>query len=1091
MVDTMSYYHSDAHESNEAIYDEWGFHDSKDVSIDFLFPNGIYIQLDVPRNATIKHVKDILWRTAVTYPLFNMLAERNQYIFNYVNNCGGMDNITDENKHITEYDLFEECPLMKLVPCKGDIEQQNVVNEIKKLARPDGMLNMKFDEEIDCFRRDMRKEAESISKQRDNLHWKEFMVQHYPPTKVPFTQQYSVRDLGVIYINNENLKQPIYSQINPDWSVTELTKDALQKVLMEVALPSANPDDYVLHAEGKEYIVGEETPIYCFKYLRDALLVKNDDTAFKSSKKGGNPPEVSLVHVATVRCFINQNSHSFFEHKSSETPEVPPKTGRKFYTSWNVNHSLAMQVSKVRCRSKWGRDSKKPKELFVHIGVYNGTEALCETCFTREPSVKSDNENGCDYTWDEKAGKLSFPMNLTDLPRSAKMCLTLCSINKNKLIKAASSKGNVWKSIVTNGNPIAWINTPLFDHRGFLKTGKKKFLLWEWSVDQDADSKYLFPQGPVLQNSDDENAIAIEILFPQPFNAAIPVQYPSEDKILEEAARLAEKENLTSNSSKFHDFQLTEILKKDRFTKLNDEESRLLWQLRLECMERYPESLPKVLSVVNWSDNKEVAMVHSLITAWPNIEPDRAMELLNVHYADLKVRQFAIRCFEQLTDVSLQNYMLQLVQALKFELYLDNALCKFLIFRAWQNRKIGHYLFWHLKAEVCNKSSLVMRARYCVMIEAYLYGNIPHLHQLHRQNEAFIKMKSLNERVKDPSIGIKEIKTKARAALKETAAQYVEALSKVECPLDPNIDLKELVIDDCKVMNSKMRPLWLVFKQSYRDKKISIIYKNGDDLRQDMLTLQILTIMDQIWKEEGLDMKMIPYKCLATGSDSGLIEVVSPANTIANIQKERSGGAVNSSFRYKSLLEWITDMAVKHDISRQEAIDNFTYSCAGYCVATYVLGIGDRHSDNIMVTEKGHLFHIDFGHILGNFKYKLKIKRERVPFVLTQDFINVINKGEINVKEDFNKFKDLCLRLYLLLRSKGHLFITLFALMLESGLPELTSVKNLEFLRDTLCLNEEEKKARSSFLKDFNHAITNAWTVSMNWNIHNMVRDNS
>ena len=53
------------------------------------------------------------------------------------------------------------------------------------------------------------------------------------------------------------------------------------------------------------------------------------------------------------------------------------------------------------------------------------------------------------------------------------------------------------------------------------------------------------------------------------------------------------------------------------------------------------------------------------------------------------------------------------------------------------------------------------------------------------------------------------------------------------------------------------------------------------------------------------------------------------------------------------------------------------------------------------------LFHIDFGHILGNFKYKLKIKRERVPFVLTQDFINVINKGEINVKEDFNKFKDV------------------------------------------------------------------------------------
>lgn len=51
------------------------------------------------------------------------------------------------------------------------------------------------------------------------------------------------------------------------------------------------------------------------------------------------------------------------------------------------------------------------------------------------------------------------------------------------------------------------------------------------------------------------------------------------------------------------------------------------------------------------------------------------------------------------SDDELLQYLIQLVQVLKYESYLDCDLTTFLLERALSNRRIGHFLFWHLRQE--------------------------------------------------------------------------------------------------------------------------------------------------------------------------------------------------------------------------------------------------------------------------------------------------------------------------------------------------------------------------------------------------------
>ena len=120
------------------------------------------------------------------------------------------------------------------------------------------------------------------------------------------------------------------------------------------------------------------------------------------------------------------------------------------------------------------------------------------------------------------------------------------------------------------------------------------------------------------------------------------------------------------------------------------------------------------------------------------------------------------------------------------------------------------------------------------------------------------------------------------------------------------------------------------------------MFKKGDDLRQDILTIQLFKVMFNMWFDRGLKLKMSNYTVISTGYFQGMLEIVTESETLAQIHRNYGITAPLSS---KPLKQWL-DKEIKNN---QLYINNFKLSCVSYCLATFVLGIGDRHNDNLMI----------------------------------------------------------------------------------------------------------------------------------------------
>lgn len=1031
----------------------WTKEENQNVAVDFLLPTGVYLNFPVSRNANLSTIKKVLWHRAQYEPLFHMLSDPEAYVFTCVNQTAEQQELEDEQRRLCDIQPF--LPVLRLVAREGDRVKKLINSQISLLI---GKGLHEFDSlqdpEVNDFRGKMRQFCEEAAARRQQLGWEAWLQYSFPLQLEPSARSWGPGTLRVpnrallVNVKFEGSEESFTFQVSTKDVPLALMACALRKKATVFRQPLVEqPEDYTLQVNGKhEYLYGSY-PLCQFQYICSCL-------------HSGLTPHLTMVHSSSILAMRDEQSNPAPQVQKPRTkpPPIPMKKPSSV-SLWSLEQPFYIELIQG---SKVNADERM--KLVVQAGLFHGNETLCKTVSSSEVSVCSE------PVWKQR---LEFDINVCDLPRMARLCFALYAVIE-KAKKARSTKKKSKKADC----PIAWANLMLFDYKDQLKTGER--CLYMWPSVPDEKGELLNPCGTVRSNPNTESAAALVIFLPEV--APHPVYYPSLDKILE-LGRLGEHGRFTEEEQ----LQLREILERRGSGELYEHEKDLVWKMRHEIQEHFPEALARLLLVTKWNKHEDVAQMLYLLCSWPELPVLSALELLDFSFPDRHVGSFAIKSLRKLTDDELFQYLLQLVQVLKYESYLDCELTKFLLDRALANRRIGHFLFWHLRSEMHVPS---VSLRFGLIMEAYCRGSTHHMKVLMKQGEALSKLKALNDVVKVSSQKTTKPQTKELMHLCMRQETYLEALSHLQSPLDPSTLLAEVCVEQCTFMDSKMKPLWVMYsnEEAGSDGAVGIIFKNGDDLRQDMLTLQMIQLMDILWKQEGLDLRMTPYGCLSTGDRTGLIEVVLHSDTIANIQLNKSNMAATAAFNKDALLNWLKSKNPGEALDR--AIEEFTLSCAGYCVATYVLGIGDRHSDNIMIRENGQLFHIDFGHFLGNFKTKFGINRERVPFILTYDFVHVIQQGKTNNSEKFERFRGYCERAYTILRRHGLLFLHLFALMRAAGLPELSCSKDIQYLKDSLALGKTEEEALKHFRVKFNEALRESWKTKVNWLAHNVSKDN-
>lgn len=512
---------------------------------------------------------------------------------------------------------------------------------------------------------------------------------------------------------------------------------------------------------------------------------------------------------------------------------------------------------------------------------------------------------------------------------------------------------------------------------------------------------------------------------------------------------------------------LGQILNYSPSQQLTSEEKDLIWKFRF-YLARDKRGLTKFLKSVTWRDSSEVKQaVEELLPQWTEIDTDDALELLGPGTLDSRVRAFAVKQLSRADDDELLLYLLQLVQSLKFEStasdqrssrsttsaisYDDSGLTDFLIGRGVKNPVLGNRLYWYLMVEVALEDRVMAkmygRVVFRFMNKILESDNGSERRELMRRQGLMVDTLAKRARELRTSKDPRPKKIEKLRSIISDSKNNLASMPPLPLPLNATIEVTGIIAEKSSVFKSNLYPL-LLFFQCSDGSEYPIIFKDGDDMRQDQLVIQLFTLMDQLLRKENLDLKLSPYNVLATGPLQGMAQFI-PSKTIAAICSEH-GNLLNylrvSNPDEGSVGTWGVEPSV---------IDTFVRSCAGYCVVTYLLGVGDRHLDNLLVAPDGHFFHVDFGYILGR-----DPKPFPPPVKVCKEMVDCMGGPQ---SPHYMRFKNFCFTAFTILRKSANLILNLVSLMVDANIPDIKHRDVHEQIQEKFRLDLTEEDAIKHF----------------------------